>query len=591
VLPDDELAAVLADLMLTGNAYVFKVRGGSGRPVELWWTPTSMVEPRWPDDGSAFISHYEYAVDGKLSRVDLEDVIHIRQGFDPRNIRKGMSDLDALLREIATDNEAANWTATLLRNGAVPGVVIAPTDKDTLPTPDDLEAIKAAFMVKFGGDRRGEPLVLDSMMGVTSLSFNPEQMNLRDLRLVPEERITAVLGIPAIVVGLGAGLQRSTFANFAEAREAAYESFVIPMQRLLTAELQAQLVPDFDKTSATIVRFDLSEVRVLQADQNELHARAREDLKAGLVTLNQALGMVGLPPVDGDVGDARYIPTNVKPQATEALLDAPAPAAVPLPTPLRALPTPAAAGEEASRTAAGAGAAEVKAASIDDLAEAFESGLRPLEEELAADLLDAFRDLAGSVAIDPDKSYVQIRIKASATVDAASHSEIERLLRAYVLRGMRQAAQDLAPLTDGPVRIQRNSPLVREAVAEMEARLPGMVGTTSDDFARVLARIERRPGTATVEQLRAALLEHVEDAYPSRAAMIAGTELGYAHAKGVVLVAQRSGLAERVHLSDGDSDEACRARNGTILTLEEARGVGLIHPNCRLRFIPVVDVA
>jgi hypothetical protein len=125
----------------------------------------------------------------------------------------------------------------------------------------------------------------------------------------------------------------------------------------------------------------------------------------------------------------------------------------------------------------------------------------------------------------------------------------------------------------------------------MEARLPGMVGTTSDDFARVLARIERRPGTATVEQLRAALLEHVEDAYPSRAAMIAGTELGYAHAKGVVLVAQRSGLAERVHLSDGDSDEACRARNGTILTLEEARGVGLIHPNCRLRFIPVVDVA
>ncbi len=305
------LGALVADLMLTGNGYAVKVRSRDRRVVELWWVPSTLIAPAWDDTNpGVYISHYDYTVEGEVFMLAVEDVVHLRDGFDPQNVRKGLSPLASLWREIAADNEAANWTGSLLRQGAVPGVIISP-EGETGATEADLEDVKTKFMQRFGGDNRGAPLVMKGATRVSILSFSPEQMNLRDLRIVPEERVTAVLGIPAVVVGLGAGLQRSTFANFAEAREAAYESFVVPLQRLLAAELQQQLVADFGDPARLRVRFDLSQVRVLQDDQNALHERARADLGAGLVTLNQALAMIGADPVEGEAGDVRYLPTTI----------------------------------------------------------------------------------------------------------------------------------------------------------------------------------------------------------------------------------------------------------------------------------------
>lgn len=341
------MGAVVADLMLTGNAYIIKVRTNAKTVAELWWIPSTLMEPCWPDDGSVFISHYEYRIEGQVMQIPVENVVHVRQGFDPQNIRKGLSELASLYREIATDNEAANWSGSLLRNGAVPGVVISPEASDVTPTKEELEKVKEDFVQRFGGDERGKPLVMQGPTKVQVLSFNPEQMNLRALRQIPEERITAVLGIPAAVVGLGAGLDNTKVgATMREMREQAYESFVIPMQRLLVAEFATQLVPDFGDPAKLRVQFDLTQVRVLQDDQNALHERARADLGAGLITLNQSLQMIGLEPLAGVEGDVRYVPNTVTVKTVETLI----PPAMP------ALPAPSADGQEPTPPdAAGAG--------------------------------------------------------------------------------------------------------------------------------------------------------------------------------------------------------------------------------------------
>lgn len=341
-------AGTLGDYVLTGNAYWIKARSAAQRTVELWWVPSGLIEPRWPEGeanggGTTFISHYDYRVGGKDYRLAPEEVVHFRDGLDPDNVRKGLSPLASLFREIATDDAAANWTASLLRNLGVPGVVLSPGD-DTEVTPEDAALIKQDFQSKFGGDRLGEPLVMTSRTSVSVLSFNPQQMVLRELRQITEERISAVFGTPAVVVGLGAGLARSTYSNMAEAREDLYESLLVPMQRSLAADLGVQLVPDFGDPSRLKVQFDLSQVRVLQEDQNALHERARADLLAGLLTLNEARGNVGADPVDE--GDVYFVPATVTPTAPDALLAAPEPA----PAPLAEGPPPEApAAEAASR--------------------------------------------------------------------------------------------------------------------------------------------------------------------------------------------------------------------------------------------------
>lgn len=300
------LTAMVVDYWIDGNGYVVKVRDRTtgGRVVALWWIPSFLIEPKWPDDGSVFLSHYLYVPSPEVEiRLEVDDVIHVRNGFDPANIRKGRSPLKSVLREIYTDEEAASYTSTMLRNLGVPGVIISPGDSDIELEDADADAIKAQFDAEFTADRRGRPMVLGANAKVDRISFSPTEMNLRELRQIPEERITGVLGIAAIVAGMGAGLARSTFANFAEAREASYEENVVGTQDTFARTLRRSLLPEFVAAPEDhVVDFDLSKVRVLQEDENKKWERGVNAVKGGAILISDFNRMVGLP-VDEKIHD------------------------------------------------------------------------------------------------------------------------------------------------------------------------------------------------------------------------------------------------------------------------------------------------
>lgn len=303
--------ATIIDLFCTGNGYWLKVRDPRyDRVVELWWVSSRMLRPAWPEDGSEFIAGYYYKVDGRDYWVEKRDVIHFRDGIDPLNPRLGLSKLASLFREIYTDDEAANFSAVLLTNLGVPGVVLAPSNTGGGAVRADPETVKTAFMEKFGGDRRGEPLVLTSPTDVKVLSFSPEQMNLKELRRLPEERITAVLGISAIVAGLGAGLDRSTFTNFGEARLAAYQEAIVPLQRLLAAELEVQLLTDFADLDVDPldIDFDISKASAMQAALDAIWKRMESAATKGLVTRAAFKQATGQPVTAED--DVYILPSN-----------------------------------------------------------------------------------------------------------------------------------------------------------------------------------------------------------------------------------------------------------------------------------------
>ena len=332
-------AATLADRTISGNAYWLKVRSSVGRVVELWWLPSTMVEPKWPDDGSEFISYYEYKPGIDPIRLETRDVVHFRYDmFDPKNIRKGYSPIQSLLREIFTDDEGGNYTAAMLRNVGVPPVVISP-DADSMPTEEELQAVKERYQQVTTGANRGQALVMTAPTKVQILGFNPQQMDLSSLRDVAEERVSAVLGIPAAVVGLGTGLENTKVgATMKEMREQAWESNIKPTQDLMADEIRTQLLPEFGEISRTVFDFDRSKVSVLQQDENELHERARADLLAGGITLNEFREMIGQKPLQGEEGDALYVPGTVTPTAQADLLAPPEPQMTVSENPPRALP-------------------------------------------------------------------------------------------------------------------------------------------------------------------------------------------------------------------------------------------------------------
>jgi HK97 family phage portal protein len=302
---------------LRGDAYWFKVRSGSGRVVELWWIPNTMMKPHWPqDDPGVFIDFYEYIVDGISYRVEVADVVHFRNGMNPATQgRTGVDELDALWREVYTDEEAAAFTAALLKNLGIPGVVIAPSNT-TGPRvlQADPEAVKKKFMERFEGDHRGEPLVFGTPTDVKVLSWNPQQLDLKSLRRVPEERISARLGVPAGVAGLGAGLDRNTFTNVAEANVSAYTQGVIPRQREIAAELEVQLLPEFVASGIETydVYFDAQVTSAMRGLLESIWKLASSDARAGLLTRAEYKRLTGQKVADNGYDDVYVLANNIR---------------------------------------------------------------------------------------------------------------------------------------------------------------------------------------------------------------------------------------------------------------------------------------
>lgn len=289
-----------------GDAYWFKVRNSLGTPIELWWMPAHLVEPKGDDrDPTVFISHYELTVNGGKTLLRVEDVVHFRTGVDPDDPRRGLGPLKTLFREVFSDDEAANMTAALLRNVGVPGVIISP-DQGTIAE-EQAKQIKRTYTESFGGDKTGEPIVLGGAARVTQFGFSPEQMQMRALRGIPEERIAANLGVSAAVVGLGTGLaQTKVGATLREYREHDVETTIVPLWRDIASELTHQLLPDFkpgpkrpDGGRAVNpnwrVTFDLSKVRVLQEDELKRTERVGRLVTDGIIRISEGRRALGWP--------------------------------------------------------------------------------------------------------------------------------------------------------------------------------------------------------------------------------------------------------------------------------------------------------
>jgi phage portal protein BeeE len=311
------------------------------------YLPHFLVEPRYPQDGSAFISHYEYTPEWGGPKVDLpvRDIVHYRFGLDPRNVRKGLSPIKPLVREVFTDDEAANFSATILRNMGVPGGVISPKDVSVLPNSDDIAEMKEYMRTGFTGDRRGEWLVLGTPTETSQFGFDPQQLMVGNLRDIAEERVCAALGIPAAIVGFGAGLQQTKVgATMKELRRLAWTSCLQPMQRSLARQLTSSLVPEFvAQTRRFRLWFDTASVPAFQEEEMQEAQRVALLVQAGLLRVDRAQEMLGI-----DVDETQDI--YLRPMgsaATEAETD---PLALPPNDPFAPPPPPSANGSEAEET-------------------------------------------------------------------------------------------------------------------------------------------------------------------------------------------------------------------------------------------------
>jgi len=258
-----------------------------------------------------FISFYAYTFDPSQDPEPIppEDIVHFRLGVDDKDHRIGCSPLQRLVREVSGDDQAHSWQAAMLQNGGTVGMLIqVPIDAQI--TKEQAEDMKSQFEERFGSNNRGRTGVLTGGAKAEPYGFSPEQMDMKALHRIPEERISAALRVPAIIAGLGAGLDRSTYANFREAREMFAEMTLVPLYSFDAAALNMQLTPEFTSDRNISVDFDITDLRAFQEDEDAKWKRLDMGVKSGWVRRNEARTDVGLPP---DMDDNAPLPSQLLP--------------------------------------------------------------------------------------------------------------------------------------------------------------------------------------------------------------------------------------------------------------------------------------
>jgi HK97 family phage portal protein len=308
----------IQDYLLLGNAYLRKIRGIGSSVVALEYLPADMVRP--VGDNRVAVQYYIYTVTGAEYKIEKEDIIHWRFGRDTSDIRLGRSPVTSVLREVSCDNQASTTAYGLIKNGALPSMIIGPDANDSAVdiSPDDAKTIKKRLREDFASDNAGGIAVLSGAYKMERVSFSPNELNLSEIRRLPEERIPAALGLNAMVLGLGAGLERSTYSNYEQSQSAAWTDGMLPLLDSLCEILSIMLLPDFNPKAGDYVDYDVSDVRALAEDVYANSDRAALLYEKGVISRAEAKRMISLEPMPEDE-DMYFNSVSLSPEVAKSI--------------------------------------------------------------------------------------------------------------------------------------------------------------------------------------------------------------------------------------------------------------------------------
>jgi HK97 family phage portal protein len=285
-----------------GEAFWLKIRDGNRKVVELWWVPRALITPQPDPHNPGDLSHYVYTPGhGSQLNLELSDVVHFRFGMDPANIFRGFSPLAAVMREVYIDDAAAGFTAAILKNLGIIGVIFSPKG-GTIP-PDQAEKLKAYVQANFTGEKRAQAMMFTNEMNAQLLQYNLQGFDVGPIRDIVEERVSAALAIPAAVIGFGTGLQQTKVgATMREMVKLAWQGGIEPNQAIMADELDRSLLPEFQKNDDLFrTHFDTSQVEALTESPTERATRLGGLVRDNIVKVNEArqeMGYASDPSVD-----------------------------------------------------------------------------------------------------------------------------------------------------------------------------------------------------------------------------------------------------------------------------------------------------
>ena len=290
-------------LDIWGSAFVaLKKTGPGAAPTEMWLLRPDRVSII--PSKESYIGGFVYDSGRGRKEVLLpEECIWFRY-FNPMSEFAGLAPMAPLRLSADMHADALRHNRDQFVNQLNFSNVVITTSGSL--TQDEMDAFRKRLRDKYAGRGRGfEPLILSNTAEAKSLGFSPREMeHVMTLRYSLED-VARVYDIPKILLG---DLERATYSNV-DAAERIYWRGIADYLAFLEEQFNEFLIPQFGPNLKA--HFDLSVVEALQPDINAEADRARLDVSAGVVTINEVRADRDLPPVPW--GDAWWPPAGTIP--------------------------------------------------------------------------------------------------------------------------------------------------------------------------------------------------------------------------------------------------------------------------------------
>lgn len=250
------------------------------------------------------------AANGQKTPFDPSEIVHF-------GALKGISPLETLRRILAEEAAAGEYRQSMWANASrMEGVIERP-----LAAPKWLQPQKQSWRDQWqqaygaGGSRPGSVAVLEDGMTWKQISYSAKDQEFLAARKLTREECAAAYHIPLPMVGI---LDHATYSNVREMRKMLYADCLGPTLEMIQAEIELQLVPEFDDVDHLYVEFNIAEK--LKGSFEEQAQSLSLAVGKPWMSVAEARGLQNLP-ATGDPKDDQIADQQGGPAATPATGD------------------------------------------------------------------------------------------------------------------------------------------------------------------------------------------------------------------------------------------------------------------------------